>query len=162
MCGERWKVFNRTSNINTLATRTPWFYSWYGTELFFIFCITISTSIFLRSQNSQSRKGTSKKSEETDGWVTVKSLSLTCCFLVAKLCLTLFVTPWPIAHQALLLYPWDFPGKDTVVVFHFLLQGIFLTQGWNQHLLHWQVGSLTLSHQEWRKSTLNIHWKDCC
>ena len=30
---------------------------------------------------------------------------------------------------------------------HFLLQWIFLTQGWNLHLLHWQVDSLPLSHQ---------------
>ena len=29
---------------------------------------------------------------------------------------------------------------------HFLLQGIFLTQGSNQHLLFWQVDSLPLSH----------------
>ena len=28
---------------------------------------------------------------------------------------------------------------------HFLLQGIFLTQGWNPHLLHWQADSLPLS-----------------
>ena len=28
---------------------------------------------------------------------------------------------------------------------HFLLQGIFPTQGSNPHLLHWQVGSLPLS-----------------
>ena len=34
--------------------------------------------------------------------------------------------------------------------YHFLLQGSFLTQGWNQHLLlllHWQADSLSLSHQ---------------
>ena len=30
---------------------------------------------------------------------------------------------------------WDFPGKDTRVVCHFLLQGIFPTQGSNLHLL---------------------------
>ena len=30
---------------------------------------------------------------------------------------------------------------------HFLLQGIFPTQGWNLHLLHWQKDSLPLSHQ---------------
>ena len=30
---------------------------------------------------------------------------------------------------------------------HFLLQGIFPTQGLNPHLLHWQVDSLPLSHQ---------------
>ena len=29
---------------------------------------------------------------------------------------------------------------------HFLLQGIFLTQGSNLHFLHWQVDSLPLSH----------------
>ena len=35
--------------------------------------------------------------------------------------------------------PWDFPGKNTEVGCHFLLQWIFLTQGWNLHLLHWQA-----------------------
>ena len=40
-----------------------------------------------------------------------------------------------------LLCPWDFPGKSTEVGDHFLLQEIFLTQGSNLHLLHWQAGS---------------------
>ena len=34
---------------------------------------------------------------------------------------------------------------------HFILQGIFMTQGWNPHvlhLLHWQADSLPLSHLE--------------
>ena len=34
------------------------------------------------------------------------------------------------------LCPWDFPGKDTGVGCHFLLQGIFSTQGSNPGLLH--------------------------
>ena len=34
-----------------------------------------------------------------------------------------------------LLCPWNFPGKNTAVGCHFLLQGIFLTQGLNPHLL---------------------------
>ena len=34
------------------------------------------------------------------------------------------------------LFPWDSPGKNTGVGCHFLLQGIFLTQGSNLHLLH--------------------------
>ena len=46
-----------------------------------------------------------------------------------------------------LLCPWDFPGKNTGVGCHFLLQGIFLTQGSNLRLLHWQAASLPLSHQ---------------
>ena len=35
-----------------------------------------------------------------------------------------------------LLCPWDFPSKDTGVGCHFLLQGIFPTQGSNPGLLH--------------------------
>ena len=34
--------------------------------------------------------------------------------------------------------PWDFPGKNTRMGGYFLLQGIFLIQGRNWHLLHWQ------------------------
>ena len=44
--------------------------------------------------------------------------------------------------------PWDFPGKNSGVGCHALLQGIFLTQGSNPHLfclLHWQAGSLPLA-----------------
>ena len=43
-----------------------------------------------------------------------------------------------------LLCPWDFPGRNTGVGCHALLQGIFWTQGSNQRLLHWQTGSLAL------------------
>ena len=39
-----------------------------------------------------------------------------------------------------LLCPWDSPGKNTGVDFHALLQGIFLTQGWNLCLCN--VGDL--------------------
>ena len=39
-----------------------------------------------------------------------------------------------------LLYPWNFPGKNTEVGCHFLLQGIFPIQGSNLlSLLHWHV-----------------------
>ena len=47
-----------------------------------------------------------------------------------------------------LLCPGDFPGKDTGVGCHALLQGIFLTQGLKLHLfhlLHWQAVSLPLA-----------------
>ena len=42
---------------------------------------------------------------------------------------------WP----ARLFYPCDSPDKSTGVGCHFLLQGIFLTQGWNLGLLSWQA-----------------------
>ena len=52
----------------------------------------------------------------------------------------LFATPWTVAYQASTrrLHPWDFPGKNTGVGYHFLLQGIFLTQGLNPGLPHWR------------------------
>ena len=56
-----------------------------------------------------------------------------------------FVTLWTVAHQAPCL--WSFLGKNTGVGCHFLLQGIFLTQGSNLRLLHWQASSLSLCHQ---------------
>ena len=46
-------------------------------------------------------------------------------------------------------FPWNFPGKCTGVGCHFLLQGIFSTQGQNLrllHLLHRQADSLPLCH----------------
>ena len=46
-----------------------------------------------------------------------------------------FATPWTVSHE--LLYPWDFPVKNTGVGCHFLLQAIFLTQESSPRLLHW-------------------------
>ena len=57
----------------------------------------------------------------------------------------LFAAPWTV--PARLLCPWNFPGKNTGVDCCYLLQGIFLTQGWNPQLWplpHWQKGSLPL------------------
>ena len=55
-------------------------------------------------------------------------------------CVGFSVTPWTVACQA--LCPWNFPGKSTRMGCHFLLKGIFLTQGSNSHVLHWQADSL--------------------
>ena len=58
----------------------------------------------------------------------------------------LSVTPWIVARQAPLSV--GFSSKDYGVGCHFLLQGIFPTQGLNQHLLHllrWQACSLPLA-----------------
>ena len=51
--------------------------------------------------------------------------------------------PWTVTHQATL--SWDSPGKTTGVDCHFLVQGIFLTQGLNLGLLNCQVASLPLT-----------------
>ena len=55
-----------------------------------------------------------------------------------------FVTPWTVAQQAPLSM--GFSRQNTGLGRHLLFQGIYLTQGSNRHLLHWQVESLPLSH----------------
>ena len=46
-----------------------------------------------------------------------------------------------------LLCPWNFPGKNTRMGSHSLLQGIFPTQGWNPGLLPCRQILYHLSHQ---------------
>ena len=60
-------------------------------------------------------------------------------------CVQLFCDPMGCKPTSLLC-PWAFPGKNTGVGCHFLLQGIVPDQGSNPHLLHWQMHSLPLSH----------------
>ena len=55
-------------------------------------------------------------------------------YMSAQSCPTL-ATPWTV-QPTRLLHPWDFPGKNKGVGCHFFLQGTFLTQGSNSHLLH--------------------------
>ena len=57
---------------------------------------------------------------------------------VAQSCTTLTARP---------LRPWDFPGQNTGVVCHFLLQGIFMTQELNLGLPHCRQFLYHLSHQ---------------
>ena len=58
----------------------------------------------------------------------------------------LFVTPWIVACTKLLCL-WNFQGKSTGVGCHFLLQGIFPTQGSNPGLSHYRQTLYHLSHQ---------------
>ena len=71
------------------------------------------------------------------------------------LCTCSLATLCPTLQPTRLLYPWDLPGKNTGVCCHFLLQVIFPNQGSNLHLLHWQAGSLPLSHQGSPGNNLN-------
>ena len=68
-----------------------------------------------------------------------------CCHLVTTSCPTL-LRPHGL-YPTRLLCPWDFPGKNTGLGCHFLLQGIFLIQILNSRLQNWQVDSLPLRHK---------------
>ena len=74
---------------------------------------------------------------------------LLCCCVCAPVCalshVWLFVTHG--LQPTKLLCPWNFSGKNTRTGCHFILQGIFLTQGSNLCLLcllNWQADSLPL------------------
>ena len=83
------------------------------------------------------------KPQEFDIWLSVYLCNKVVFCLVTKSYLTL-CDPWSMAPR--LLFPWDFPDKNVGVGCHFLLQGIFPTQGLNPWLLNWHVDSLALSH----------------
>ena len=62
---------------------------------------------------------------------------------------------WPLRlYPARLLCLWNFPGKNTGVSFRSLLQGVFLIQELNLHLLHWRVESLALD--TWEAHFMNL------
>ena len=60
-----------------------------------------------------------------------------CCCWSHQIMNHSFATSWTIATR--LLCPTDSPGKDTGEACNFLPQGIFLIQGSNSGLMHWQV-----------------------
>ena len=64
----------------------------------------------------------------------------------------LFATWWP--QPTRLLCPWGYPGKNTGVGCHFLLQGIFPTQGSNPSLLPLLNCRRILHH--WKSQRRNI------
>ena len=78
-------------------------------------------------------------------------VSLSLC-VRAQLCLTL-CNPMGV-QPSRLLCSWDFPGKNTGVGCHFLLQGIFLTQGSNPRFFVSCVGTHHLG--------ISVFWYKFC
>ena len=62
---------------------------------------------------------------------SIPTLSTLICACVRAKSLQSCPILWTVAHQAPLSSPWDSPGKNTGEGYHFLLQGIFPTQGSN-------------------------------
>ena len=89
---------------------------------------------------------TFSKSSLYDLYCCILTIFFVCAHAQSLSCVQLFL--WPCGlYPARLLRPWDFLGKNTGMSCYFLLQWIFLTQGLNPRLLHWQANSLPLSHQ---------------
>ena len=80
------------------------------------------------------------------------------CTRASLLChVRLFAIPWTVAARFICI--WDFPGKNIGIGCHFLLQGIFLTQGSNLCLLNCRQILYPLSHQgsPWGSAGINFN-----
>ena len=95
--------------------------------------------------------GTAKKKRKSSMQVCAYFIpelgSSIACMLSRFSHVRLSVTPWTVAHQAPLFM--GFSRQEYWSGCHFLLQGIFLTQGLNlclSQLLYWQADLLPLSH----------------
>ena len=100
-------------------------------------------------------KGDIKSDPLVKGSVLCNATFCVCACVCTLSRFRLFGSPWTVAHQAPLSI--EFPSKNTGVGCHFLLQGIFPTQGSNPsflHLFHWKADSLPLRH----KVTLYSLW----
>ena len=100
-------------------------------------------------------------------------ISMCVCMLSHFSGVQLFATPWTVAH-ARLLCPWDSPGKNSGEGCQALLQGIFLTQGSNPHLLqllrcrqilyHWAHGEargISVCEEKWQNHIINKGYMKC-
>ena len=68
-------------------------------------------------------------------------------YFTCSVCVCVFMCVLNYVQLFAHLCPWNFPGKNTGVGCHFILQGIFLIQGSNPCLLcllHWQANSSPL------------------
>ena len=89
-----------------------------------------------------------KRNPSPSPWVL---LGFCCCSLVIKSYRSLL---WPPMDCNL---PMGFPRQEYWEGCHFVLQGIFLTQGSNPCHLHWQADSLQQSHQEQRAFKADLY-----
>ena len=112
---------------------------------------------------AQSRTRLKRLSSSSSSCSMFKQLHIriVCACSISQSCLTL-LQPCGLS-PASFLCPWDFPGKNTGMGCHFLLQKIFLTQGSNPHLLycrqilcHWATWE---AHHMENSCTIN---KLCC
>ena len=83
------------------------------------------------SEKCRSQLHTPKAVGSSDEKIYVTCLHISCVCVLSRV--PLFVTPWTAAHQAPLSM--EFSRQEYWMNCHFLLQGIFLTQVSNRHLL---------------------------
>ena len=115
------------------------------------FDLVIVSSVFSTSRwrDAAARVGLQAWGQHDDIWHLAGNQPFTDMFVCVLSCIQLFWNTMDCNPPGSSVYG-TFPGENTGVGCHFLLQGIFLTQGSNSlllHLLHWQADSLPLSQR---------------
>ena len=129
-----WQYYSQQSNVEATEVSIDW---WKNRQSV---AYTHNGIVFILrlSEISQWQKGWFYTSE----WM---SYTKDPCFCAqSHLVVSDSAIPWTIACQASLSM--GFPGKNTGVGCHSILQGIFPTQRSNPHLLHWQADSTPVSY----------------
>ena len=109
----------------------------------------------VNSQNNLEKEEQSRKYHAP--WFQTAVQSCVCSCVLSRV--WLFATLWTVDHQPPLSM--GFFRQEYWSGLHFLLQGIFSTQGSNSPLQRWQADSLSLSHQEspeYKATVINTVW----
>ena len=135
---------SRRYEIDSWARKIPWSSKWWLSPVF----------LPGKYHGQRSLVGCSpwghKESDTTEQLSTQHSTLylLVPCFSSTPCCCSVMSnSSWPHGWLSRLLHPWDYPGKNTGVCCHFLLEGIFLTQWSNPGLPHCRQILYCLSHQ---------------
>ena len=107
----------------------------------------------LQSMEWQSQHHLAAEQQQNSGYNSLCCKKRPCCSSILHMCVCVSHSGMSnslwlrVQKPARLLCPWDFPGKNTGVGYHFLLQGIFPTQELNPGLLHCRQILHSLSHR---------------
>ena len=144
----------RRRGFNPWVRKIPWRRKWQPTPVFLPGESHGQRSLAGSGPQGHKRVGqdsVTKQLSEQNATTFLKSLPLnpnlfdSVAVPVAQSCPTLCD---PTDYRTRLLCPWDSPGGNSAVGCHFLLQGIFPTQGSNPCLLHCRQILYHLSYRE--------------
>ena len=142
----------RRPRFDTPVRKVPWRRKWLPPPVFLLsakILVFLAWRIPWTEEPGDYNQGSFKESDATEQLTYTVVLRSICCMKseneVTQSCLTLRLRG---LSPTRLLCPWGFPGKNSGVGCHFLLQGIFHTQGSNLGLPHCRQMFSHWSHQE--------------
>ena len=141
----------RRPRFDTPVRKVPWRRKWLPPPVFLLsakILVFLAWRIPWTEEPGDYNQGSFKESDATEQLTYTVVLRSICCMKseneVTQSCLTLRLRG---LSPTRLLYPWGFPGKNSGVGCHLLLQGIFHTQGLNPGLPHCRQMLYPLSHK---------------